>query len=144
MVRFRFFQSTAKEQKERVSLIAVELKALWSMKLNFLHVSDQAIHTKLEKLLLEYDYCSKTHDFESLNKLFDMTKVKGKWLCKKDKHLYKQQIQSKDQVCYLTGKHARAQTSHPSKQRKTLEANVSNLATVSSSVASDSSKNSTN
>ena len=77
MGRFRFFQSIAKERTERVSLIAVELKALWSMKLNCPHVSDQAIRAKLEKLLLEYDHCRKKHDFESLNELFDVTKVKG-------------------------------------------------------------------
>ena len=144
MESFRFFQFTAKERKERVSLIAVELKALWSMKLNFFHVSDQAIRAKLEKLLLEYDHCRKKHDFESLNELFDVTKVKDKWLCKEDKNLYKRQIQSKGQVGYSTGKRACAQTIHPSKRRKTLEANVSNLATASSSVASDSSESSSN
>ena len=144
MRRFSFFQSTAKERKERVSRIAVKLKALWNMKLNFPHVSDQAIRAKLEKLLLEFDYCRKMHDFESLNELFDVTKVKGEWLFKKDKNLYKRQIQSKDLVGYSIDKRASAQTIHPSRRRKTLEAKVSNLAIARSSVASDSSKSSTN
>ena len=76
MGHFRFFQPISKERKERVSLIVVKLKALWNMKLNFPHVSDQAICAKLEKLLQEYDYCRKKHDFESLNELFIVTKVK--------------------------------------------------------------------
>ena len=137
MGRFRFFQSIAKERKERVNLIAAELKALWSMKLNFPYVSDQAIRAKFEKLLLEYDYCSKKHDFESLNELFDVTKVKGEWLCKENKNLYKRQVHSKGQVGYSTGKRASAQTSHPSKRRKTVKAILTNLETPSSSVASD-------
>ena len=56
----------------------------------------------------------------------------------------KWQIQSKGQVGYSTGKHASPQAIHPFKRRKTLEANVSNLTTVSSSVASDSSESNTN
>ena len=114
------------------------------MKLNFPHVSDQAIRPKLQKLLLENDYCRKKRDFESLNKLFDVTKVKGKWLCKENKNLYKRQIQSKGQVGYSTGKRASAQTIHLSKRRKILEPNASNLATASSSVASYSSESSPN
>ena len=97
----------------------------------------------MENLKSSCDYCRKKHDFESLNELFDVTKVKGKWLCKDDKNLYKRQIQSKDQVDYSTGKRASAQTTHPSKRGKALEANVSNLATASSSVASGSFETST-
>lgn len=51
MGRFKSLESIAKERKERVSLIAEEIKALWSTTLNFPHISDQAIHAKLEKLL---------------------------------------------------------------------------------------------
>ena len=134
MGRFKFFQSTVKERKKRISLIAAEVKALWSTKLNFPHVSDQAICSKLEKLLLEYDSCRKKSDFESLDELFIVTKEKGEWLCKEDKELYKLQIQSKGQVGYSTGKLASVQTIHPSKRRKTLEASAPNLATASSSV----------
>ncbi|QQP41513.1 Hypothetical protein FKW44_015916, partial [Caligus rogercresseyi] len=48
MGRFKSLESIAKERKERVGLIAVELKALWRTTLNFLPVSDQAIRAKLE------------------------------------------------------------------------------------------------
>lgn len=143
MGRFKSLESIAKERKERVGLIAVELKALWSTTLNFPHVSDQAIRAKLEKLLQEYDHCRKKQNFDSLNELFDVTKVKGQWLCKEDKNLYELQIQSKGQVGYSTGKLASAQTIHPSKRRKTLEVDVSNSATASSSVALDSSETGT-
>ncbi|QQP49521.1 Hypothetical protein FKW44_010224, partial [Caligus rogercresseyi] len=57
----------------------------------------QAIRAKLEKLLQEYDHCSKKQNFDSLNELFDVTKVKGQWLCKEDKNLYELQMQSKGQ-----------------------------------------------
>ena len=49
---------------------------------------------------------------------------------------------AKDKLVISTGKHASKQTIHPSKLRKTLEANVSNLATTSSSIALDSSESS--
>ena len=51
MGHFRFYHSTTKGWKEEVSLVAAELKALWSIKLNFPHISDQAIRAKIEKLL---------------------------------------------------------------------------------------------
>ena len=117
--RFKSLESIAKERKERVGLIAVELKSLWSMTLNFPHLSDQAIHAKLEKLLRDYDYCRKKQNFDSLNGLFDVTQVKGQWLCKQDENLYKLQIQSKGQVGYSTGRPASVKTIHPSKRRKT-------------------------
>lgn len=133
MGRFKSLESVAKERKERVGLIAVELKSLWSMTFNFPHVSDQAIHAKLEKLLREYDYCRKKQNFDSLNELFDVTQVKGQWLCKEDEDLYKLQIQSKGQVGYSTGKPASAKTTHPSKRRKTLPATDSNSPKASTS-----------
>lgn len=140
MGRFKSLESIAKERKERVSLIAEEIKALWSTTLNFPHISDQAIHAKLEKLLQEYDYCRKKQNFDPLNELFDVTKVKGQWFCKEDENLYRLQIESKGQVGYSTGKPASAKTIHPSKRRRTSEVNVSDSATACSSVASDSSE----
>ncbi|QQP39678.1 Uncharacterized protein FKW44_013477, partial [Caligus rogercresseyi] len=143
MGRFKSLESIAKERKERVGLIAVELKALWRTTLNFPPVSDHAIRAKLEKLLQEYYHCRKKQNFDSLNELFDVTKVKGQWLCKEDKNLYELQMQSKCQVGYSTGKRVSAQTIHPSKRRNTLEVDVSNPATKSSSVALDSSETGT-
>ena len=74
--RFKFLESTTKERREKIRLIAVELKALWS-KYVFPHVSDQAICAKLENLLKDYEYCRKKQNFDSLNELFDVTKVNG-------------------------------------------------------------------
>ena len=142
--RFRFYQSITKRRREKVSLVAIELKALWSIKLNFPHISDQAISAKIEKLLQEYDYCRKEHDCASLNELFGVTKIKSEWLCKEDKDLCKLQIQSKGHVGYSTGKHAGVQTIHPYKRWKTPEAIASNTATANSSVALDSSWSSSN
>ena len=64
--RFKFLESTAKERRERIGLIAVELKALWSKTLNFPHVSDQAICAKLANLLTDYELCRKKQNFDSL------------------------------------------------------------------------------
>ena len=96
--RFKFLESTAKERRERIGLIAVELKDLWSKTLNFPHVSDQAICAKLAKLLKGYERCRKKQNFDSLNELFDMTKMKGEWLCKEDENLCKLKIESKGHV----------------------------------------------
>ncbi|QQP32953.1 Uncharacterized protein FKW44_024153 [Caligus rogercresseyi] len=135
MGRFKSLESIAKERKERVGLIADDIELP--------PVSDQAIRAKLEKLLQEYDHCRKKQNFDSLNELFDVTKVEGQWLCKEDKNLYELQMQSKGQVGYSTGKRASAQTIHPSKRRNTLEMDVSNSANESSSVVLDSSETGT-
>ncbi len=143
--RFKFLESTAKERRERISRIAAELKALWSETLNFPHVSDQAICAKLENLLKDYERCRKKQKFDSLNELFDVTKVKGEWLCKEDENLYKLQIESKGQIGYSTGQLASAKTIHPSKRRKTMKATASALsssaptAQLSSDTSTDSS-----
>ncbi|QQP58232.1 Uncharacterized protein FKW44_003477, partial [Caligus rogercresseyi] len=83
MGRFKSLESITKERKEKVGLIAVELKALWRTTLNFPPVSDQAIRAKLEKLLQEYDHCRKKKNFDSLNELFDVTKVKANGFAKR-------------------------------------------------------------
>lgn len=138
--RFKFLESTAKERRERIGLIAGELKTLWSKTLNFPHVSDQAICAKLKNLLKDHERCRKKQNFDSLNQVFDVTKVKGEWMCKEDKNLYKLQIESKSQVGYSTGKPASAKTIHPSKRKKGMEATVS---TLSSSETPDCSERST-
>ena len=145
--RFKFLESTAKERRERVGLIAVELKNLWSKKLNFPQVSDQAICAKLAKLLKDYERCRKKQNFDSLNELFGMTKMKGEWLCKKDENLYKLQIESNVHVGYSTGKSANTNTIHPSKRKRAMEATVSTLTSLAlpdcSESSTDSSENST-
>ena len=124
---FKLLELTAKERRERIGLIAVELKDLWSKTLNFPHVSDRAICTKLAKLLKDYERCRKKQSFDSLNELFDVTKMKGKWLCKEDENLYKLQIESKGYVGYSTGKPASTNNIHPSKRKRAMEATVSTL-----------------
>ena len=145
--RFKFLESTAKERRERIGLIAVELKDQWSKMLNFPHVSDQAICAKLAKLLKDYKHCRKKQNFDSLNELFDMTKMRGEWLCKEDENLYKLQIESKGHVGYSTGRPASANTIHPSKRKRAMEATVSTLTSLAlpdcSESSTDSSENST-
>lgn len=130
--RFKFLESTAKERRKRIGLIAVEIKALWRKTLNFPHVSDQAICAKLENLLKSYDRCRKKQNFDSLNELFDVTKVKGEWMRKEDEDLYKLQIEGKGRVGYSTGKLASSKAIYPSKRKKAKEATVSR-STVDSS-----------
>lgn len=138
--RFKFLESTAKGRRERIGLIAIELKALWSKTLNFPHISDQAICAKLTKLLEDYERCRKKQNFDSLKELFDMTKVKGEWMCKEDENLYKLQIESKGRVGYSSGKPGGANTIHPSKRKRAMEATVS---TLTSSAIPDCSESST-
>ena len=129
--RFKFLESTAKERNARINLLSVELKDLWSQTLNFPYVSDQAICAKLNKLLKEYECCRKKQNFDALNQLFDITKVKGEWLCKEDENLYKLQVESQGQVGYSTGKPASAKTIHPSKRRKITSVTTSTMAAPS-------------
>ena len=140
MGRFKYLQSVAKERRERVNLIADEIKTLWSATLNFPHISVQANCAKLERLLKEYDYCTRKQNFETLNELFDVTKVKGQWLCTEDENLYRLQIEIKGQKGYSTGKPASIKTIHPSKRRRASEDTVSDSATACSSVAPHSSE----
>ena len=89
--RFKFFESSTKDRKKRIQLIADELKVLWNQTLNFPQLSNQAaIRAKLEKLLKNYELCRKKQIFDPLNELFDVhvTKVKGEWLCREDKNFY--------------------------------------------------------
>ena len=48
----------------------------------------------------------------------DITKVHGKWLSTLDKQHYHQQVKSKGEVEYSTGKVASKETIHPSKRQK--------------------------
>jgi hypothetical protein len=98
-----FLNPLLKKRKESIGLIAVELKALWSKTLNFPHVSNQAICAKLANLLKDYKRCRKKQNFDSLDELFDVTKVKGEWVCKENGNLYKLQIESKGQIGYFAG-----------------------------------------
>ena len=116
--------------------------------MNFPHVSDQAICAKLAKLLKDYKRCKKKQNFDSLNELFDMTKImKGERLCKEDENLYELQIESKGHIGYSTGKPASANTIHPSKRKNAMEATVSTLTSLAlpdcSESSTDSSENST-
>ena len=76
-----------------------------------------------------------------------MTKMKGEWLCKEDENLYKLQIESKGHVGYSTGKPASANTIHPSKRKRAMEATVPTLTSLAlpdcSESSTDSSENST-
>ena len=141
--RFKFLASTAKERRERIGTIALELKELWREILNFPHISEQAIHAKIAKLLKDYELCRKKQNFDSLEELFDVTKFNGEWLCKEDENLYKLQIRSKGRLGYSTGKHADVNSIHPSKRKKSMEANVSTLTSSSIPVCSDGSTDST-
>ncbi|QQP56567.1 Hypothetical protein FKW44_001267 [Caligus rogercresseyi] len=48
-----------------------------------------------QKILQEYAICRKKQNFDSLDELFDVTKVKGQWLCKEYKNLYELQCRAK-------------------------------------------------
>ena len=107
----------------------------------------QAICAKLAKLLKDYERCRKKRNFDSLNELFDMTKMKSDWLCKEDENLYKLKIESKGHVVYSTGKPASANTTQPSKRKRGMEATVSTLTSLAlpdcSESSTESSENST-
>jgi hypothetical protein len=120
--RYQFLGERMKGRKERIAEISKEVTKLWKNKLNFPHVSDQVIRTKLANVLKTYDECVRRGKYDALNELFDITKVNGQWLSTEDKQLYHLQVQSKGNVGYSTGQVASKETIHPSKRRKLLSA----------------------
>ena len=52
------------------------------------------------------------------DKIIDVTKVGGEWLCKEDRQLYQLQVSSSGRIGYTTKKNAPLKTIHPSKRRK--------------------------
>jgi hypothetical protein len=119
MGRFQFLGIQVKGRKQRIAEICKEVTQLWENKLNFPHVSDQVIRTKIEKTLKIYDECVRRGNYDALNELFDITKVDGLWLSAEDKKLYLLQVNSKGKIGYATNKAASQNTIHPSKRRKT-------------------------
>ena len=73
---------------------------------------------KLAGLLKDFEHCRKKQNFNALNELFDMTKVKGEQMCKEDENLNKLKIESKGHFGYSTGKPASIKTIHPYKRKK--------------------------
>ena len=118
--RYQFLGKSVKGRKDRVAQLSSEVMQLWREKLNFPNISEQAVRSKLEKVLLLYDKGVRRGQFQSLAELFDITKVNGEWLNADDKKLYHIQIQSKGKVGYSTGKAASKYTIHPSKRRCTV------------------------
>lgn len=140
--RYQFLGAEIKGRKERIVNITKELKNLWEKKLNFPHVSDQVIQRKLTCVLKTYDECVKRAKYDALDKLFDITKVKGEWLSTEDKRLYHLQVESRGEVGYATSKTAGKETIHPSKRRK-LSAKSSTVKSASCDLlSSDSDKES--
>ena len=71
-----------------------------------------------------------------------MTKMKSESLCKEDENPYKLQTESKGHAGYSTSKPASANTIHPSKQKRAIEATVSTLTSLALPDCSESSTNS--
>ena len=133
--RYHVLGTQVKGRKERLAQICKEVTKLWENKLNFPHVSNQVIVTKLDKVLKTYDECVKRGKYDALNEVFDITKVNDQWLSTEDKELYHLQVESKGQVGYSTGQLASKKTIHPSKRRKVSVDSASVLFT--STVTSD-------
>ena len=57
--------------------ISKEVTKLWENKLNFPHVSNQAILKMFHKVLKTYDECVKRCKYNTLPELVDITKVNG-------------------------------------------------------------------
>ena len=86
--------------------------------------------------LWTYDECVKSAKYNALDKLFDITKVKGEWLSTEDKRLYHLQVESRGEVGYATSKTAGKETIHPSKRRK-LSAKSSTVKSASCDLLSN-------
>lgn len=127
--RYQFLGTDIKGRKERVTVITREIKDLWNNKLNFPLKSDAVIRAQLFKILENYDTClKKSKSCDSLNQLFDVTKINGEWLSTEDKKLYYLQLESKGEVGYSTGQLANKNTIHPSKRIKKNTISVSKVA----------------
>ena len=116
VARYQFLGEEIKGRKQRVTEIAKEIISLWKNKLNFPHVSDQAVHSRIDKVMKTYDECIRRGKYDDLKEMFDITKVNGMWLSSEVKRLYQLQLKSKGKVGYSEGKLASAKTSHPSKR----------------------------
>jgi len=114
--RFKHLAITTKGRQERLKTISKELSILWSEKLNFPKISEQAILAKVQKTIATYDECTRRKDYSTLNEVFDITKFHGEWLTSEDKDLYRLQIESNGEVGYSLGKLANSKSIHPSKR----------------------------
>ena len=114
--RYQFLGEEIKGRKQRVTEIAKEIISLGKNKLNFPHVSDQAVHSRIDKVMKPYDECIRRGKYDHLKETFDITKVNGMWLSLEDKRLYHLQLKSKGKIGYSEGKLASAKTIHPSKR----------------------------
>ena len=113
---YQYLETEIKGRKKRIAQISKEITNLWKNKSNFPHVSNQAIEAKLEKLMKVYDKCVRKGKYDALNKLFDITKVKGFWTSSEDKRLYYLQVESKGEVKYSQAQLARKKSIHLSKR----------------------------
>ena len=75
--RFKHLAITTKGRQERLKTISKELSVLWSEKLNFPKISEQAILAKVQKAIATYDECTKRQDYSTLDEVFDITKFDG-------------------------------------------------------------------
>lgn len=79
---------------------------LCSENLTFPKISEEAIHSKIEKIVVSYDESTKHGDYRTLSEVFDIIKSYDEWLTAEYKDLHRLQLGSKEQVGYPPGKPA--------------------------------------
>lgn len=94
------------------------MKILWTGKINFLLISEEAIHGKIEKVIKTYDECTRSGKYEVLNEVSDDIIVNGEWLNADNKVLYHLQMETNCQVMYSTEPAAWMKAIHLSEQRE--------------------------
>ena len=104
-------------RKSRVQFIYTELITLWN-KMSFPAFRRPAITVISDKLINNYEK-NQRHPAEDFffekEKVFDVRKADGQWLCTENKIFYKKQIESKGKIGYNSLKPADSSTIHPSK-----------------------------
>ena len=102
--RYKTLASRIKSKKERIVVIAGEVREVWK-KLNLpIQQGKSTVERKLDNVIQKYEKHKRRPGNYDFTKLFDVTNEKGEWLCKEDKEFYELQLSTKGKVGYCTTK----------------------------------------
>jgi len=100
--RFKTLASTLKGKKERVLIIAEEVKNLWR-KLNFpIQQGKSSVERKIENVIKKYEKHCRRPGNQVFTSLFNVTDENGEWFCREDREFYDLQTSTKGKVGYCT------------------------------------------
>lgn len=102
--RYKTLASDVKSRKERIVLIAGEVKLLWK-KLNLpIQQGKSTVERKIENVIKKYERHNRRPGNNDFTRMFNVTDEKGEWLCREDREFYELQVSTKGKVGYCTTK----------------------------------------